>query len=278
MSVGSIVLASVQSGGTASPAWLAWYQPYEDVLGPLGSVAAGVVAALSLFTVLITYILNNRREQRRRTLEACESFLLKEPVWPALCRIVIAVRYGDFPLDTVPEQIGSLRNDVSLVINQVETTCQGVVQGFYSGTVVLEYLETYVEYLVTNFLSEDPLSPPAVSMRWYDVEFANTRRVFGYPRYEGLRQPGWLSRLIGRRPESMEAYRARRAQVLCMHALTTMLNRRPPRRLGADEMLAIADELETTAPAGASARRRSAISWPGSQEPCAHRHVASATP
>jgi hypothetical protein len=162
-----------------------WWLPYSGALGPLGILFGGTVAFLSLIFAWISFRRSIQAEIRRKTLEACESFLLRDPAWPAISRVVIAVRQGEFPLDTYPEKPGSLRIDVSLVLNNLETIALGVRRRFYSRSVAKEYLREYTRYFYSAFLSDDRAHPPTMSLRWHDADVPNFRAVFGYSRHRG---------------------------------------------------------------------------------------------
>jgi hypothetical protein len=159
------------------------YRPVAPSFGPLGILVGGFIAFLSLVLAFFSFRRSLRNERRRKTLEACENFLLRDPAWPALSRTIIAINEGSFPLDTVPQEAGSLRNDVSLLINYLETIAMGVSRGFYSDKIAQDYVTPYVAFFFEHFLRDDPEAPPRTSMRWHDAEVESFRKVFGFPRF-----------------------------------------------------------------------------------------------
>ena len=90
-----------------------------------------------------------------QTLELCERFILdpvNEERWE---RLALALEADAFPLDTEAPAPGSLRFDVSRLLNQLETACAGVNSGFYARSVVASYLEDHAALLYEHFLRQD---------------------------------------------------------------------------------------------------------------------------
>lgn len=121
--------------------WAAAQVAANPSILPTTATAVGVVVGASQF------VISARRERKRKTLELCERFILdpaNEERWE---RLVLALEADAFPLDTEAPAPGSLRFDVSRLLNQLETACAGVNGGFYARSVVASYLEDHAALL-----------------------------------------------------------------------------------------------------------------------------------